>query len=275
MSERKRQSLYDVWKYSFQLTSQLSIRGHSRGSERTGFYIPELRLYLDAGVQGLFHPHWIFLTHVHADHSNSLMNNLTGLTTTPQILAPAESIDLIKNCFTSYKHMTSHSPVQIRFQFLPLVAEQRVDVGKCYCVKSYRLFHDVPCLGYGIIKKKTKLKEEYLDKSKQLLKEFRSKGEQIDEISLEHVMIYLCDTNIQICENEEIFLYQYIFIECTFFAPEDIDIAKDKHIHWQQLLPIIEKHPENKFVLIHASIRYKDVHQYCESLPPNVIIWTN
>lgn len=53
-----------------------SISGHSRALERTGFWIPELRLMLDAGVDlptdSGARPVAILITHGHIDHMNAL-----------------------------------------------------------------------------------------------------------------------------------------------------------------------------------------------------------
>ena len=54
-----------------------TITGHSRALERTGFWIPELRVLLDAGVDlptnaGGARPAAIFVTHGHIDHMNAL-----------------------------------------------------------------------------------------------------------------------------------------------------------------------------------------------------------
>ena len=53
-----------------------TITGHSRALERTGFYIPELAVMLDAGIDVPTHsgarPAAIFITHGHIDHMNAL-----------------------------------------------------------------------------------------------------------------------------------------------------------------------------------------------------------
>lgn len=50
--------------------------------------------------------------------------------------------------------------------------------------------------------------------------------------------------------------YPYIFVECSFVKPEDKKKAKkDKHMHWDNLRPIIEANSNNKFILMHFSRR--------------------
>ena len=86
MTGRSKSSTYDAWKYSMKLPDiNLTLRGHSRGSEKTGFYIQELKLFLDAGIQSYYDPNFILITHCHSDHSFALPMLLTGIKTKPKI----------------------------------------------------------------------------------------------------------------------------------------------------------------------------------------------
>lgn len=58
--------IYKVWNYEFKINNHLTIKGHSRGSEKTCFYIPQLKIYFDAGVQSYLEPKFIFITHCHS-----------------------------------------------------------------------------------------------------------------------------------------------------------------------------------------------------------------
>ena len=49
-------------------TPSWRIHGFSRSAYRTGFYIPELNIMLDAGPQNFNNPDNIFITHSHLDH---------------------------------------------------------------------------------------------------------------------------------------------------------------------------------------------------------------
>ena len=77
--------------------------------------------------------------------------------------------------------------------------------------------------------------------------------------------------------DESIFQYPIIITECTFLLPEDKFRAdKELHIHWDDLKKIIIEHPENKFVLIHFSKRYKSefLKEFFSKIDiPNIIPW--
>jgi len=65
----------------------LTIKGFSRAGDKTGFYIPQLHLFFDAGIQCYYQPEFIFITHCHTDHFFALSMLLTGIPTTPKIFS--------------------------------------------------------------------------------------------------------------------------------------------------------------------------------------------
>src|SRR3989338_4011730 len=50
----------------------LTLQGHSVAGERTGFVVPELRLFLDGGMNSYKNCCAILVTHSHSDHSHNL-----------------------------------------------------------------------------------------------------------------------------------------------------------------------------------------------------------
>ena len=110
-----------------------------------------------------------------------------------------------------------------------------------------------------------KLKQEYQKLSKEEIIQLKKKKVQITEEIIENVFAYLTDTQPTIFTRySELLTYAYIMTECTFLPINDperknIIMAKDaKHTHWDDLYSIMEKHPQNQFILIHFSNRYTD-----------------
>jgi len=108
-----------VWKIpGGSADSSWSISGHSRALERTGFWIPELRVMLDAGVDlptsSGARPAAILITHGHIDHMNAL----------PMLLRHMEEGD------AEPVHVCSPAPILYRLrQFAQLSWAVKVDDG--------------------------------------------------------------------------------------------------------------------------------------------------
>lgn len=274
MNNRKQSELYDIWRYSMKIPeTRLTLKGHSRGSERTGFYIPELKIFLDAGIQAYFNPEMILITHCHTDHSFALPLLLTSITTQPIICVPNEHLDLFRDFEIScYRLNRGGEPSSKLIRFLG-VSQGDIIPHNNFSIKVMKLDHSVPTVGYGIREVRSKLKKEYINLSGKDICTLKKEGKEISEDILYPQFAFLCDTTTKVFElNPELFDYPSIAIECTFFDEETINIAKEsKHTHWKDLKPIVEIHPEITFILIHFSMRYSDIN--IPDKPKNVIIW--
>jgi ribonuclease Z len=262
------------------LTIGLTLRGHSRGSEKTGFYIPELKTFLDAGLQSYFCPENILITHCHSDHSFALPMLLLGLPNPPNIYVPKEHEGLfIEHDKASTKLfcgiVDEHKFRENERKFIGVAQDDIIDLGKKYFAKVLSLDHSVPTNGYCIYKTTTKLKKEYQGLKGADIAELRKKGTELSDVVIVPQLAYLCDTCETIYDkHQEIFNYPYIMAECTFLEDETYELAKQsKHTHWKNLEKIINAHPNNTFILIHFSMRYDDIK--IPNLPKNAIIWDN
>jgi len=241
----------------------LTLKGWSRGSQNTGFCIPELKLLFDAQINSGFEPEFILITHGHTDHSASLPMRIININSDPQIFIPYESKQfLIDYINATFRMGYCDSSYTSKHNVIGVKADEQYILKNGFSMKVYDMDHNVPCRGYGLCKTKTKLKEEYISKSKNEIIALKKNGITITEDINEPILAYLTDTTHQIFKNEELFTYKYIITECTFLpcsskADKEILLAEEaKHTHWNNLYPIIKAHPENIFLLIHFSHRY-------------------
>lgn len=284
-----------------------TIRGYSRSAYRTGFYIPELDLMLDAGPQNFNKPKYILVTHTHIDHVACLPLTMIGDVHGDhvfEIYGPQESEKFIHDYISSMFSLNAvEQMLECRkwYNYHGLLsegfAEQEFSIstkGTKLGVQVFKCDHRVPTIGYGISELKNKLKSEYLGLSGKEIVELKKQGVEITEISNVKRLAYICDTSIEVFEMNtsvggiftypvNIFTYPVIFIECTFFLPDELENAeKTKHIHWDQLKEYVIAHPDNTFVLFHFSQRYRDYEikaffrDQCEKLEiKNIYCWTN
>jgi ribonuclease Z len=257
----------------------ISIKGHSRGSEKTGFYIPQLKLFFDSGIQSYFEPEYIFITHCHTDHSFALPMLLTGIKTNPTVYVPLESEILFKNFVNTTYQLSEHkSDVVSEYPIIGVKENEIIKLKNNYFMKVYKLEHRVPCCGYGLSVIKQKLRSEYINLPKEEIIKLKKSNVEISEPKEEKILVYLTDTNPVFCKYPEILEYPYIITECSFIKEEEIDVAKKAgHTHWSELKPIILSHPEIQFIIIHLSMRYSvtEINEFFEKEKLSNIIIVN
>jgi ribonuclease Z len=133
--------------------------------------------------------------------------------------------------------------------------------GKNCIVTIFGCMHSVKCIGYGISEVRSKLKPEYIGKTKDELDAIARSGFKLSAEQEIPILCFLLDTDHRVFENPEIFNYPCILTECTYLGDSELKKAKaDKHMHWKNIEPIIRSHPENHFVLVHFSLRYSSLH---------------
>ena len=284
MSDRSLISTYSVWQYEMKLPgTTLTLRGHSRGSEKTGFYIPQLKLMFDAGVTTYFEPQTILITHCHLDHCNALPMILASAAVqcapSPVVCCPKEQLDLFE-IFVHSAYQLNHATYSgFGKRFVGVAHGDRIPIEKTHFAKVFRLHHSVPSVGYGIYEERTKLAEKYKGLSSKELYELRAQGVELSEYAPAKILAFICDTTTDVfVHNPELLSFPIIIVECTFFEESLLALAEQsQHVHWLKLKPYVIGNPNITFILIHFSMRYEDLNVLIpdNEKPPNVIIWKN
>jgi ribonuclease BN (tRNA processing enzyme) len=274
-------SLDKIWHYSYQLKYNLTLKGHSRGGERSGFYVPELGLMLDAGIRANFKPKVICVTHCHRDHSFALPVVMSSSGYIKQsVYVPKESEKLFKNMLLSSYQLSKGSDLMVgKCDVTGVLPENVIKLTNDFFVKVYDLDHDVPTRGYGICMNKKKLNAKYRGLDGKSLHKLKKDGICVSEIVECKILAYLCDTTTNCFSTKELLEYEYVVCECTFFTKVEMN---SKHIHWDQLLPFVVGNPKITFILIHFSGRYGDgdinlffVEEFKKNDIKNVKLWLN
>ena len=282
---------HNFWKQKWTLPGiKWSITGYSRAAYRTGFYIRELDMMLDAGPQCFSKPSHIMITHTHGDHITNLPFTMIGPeegTHMFHIYAPAESEKYLRGYITSLFETNlsidmNGAPDQW-YKFYPMMSNTNFEIianNNPYKIEVFTCDHSVPTVSYGISTIKQKLKDEYKGIPGKELAQLRKSGTEITAKVTTPILAYLCDTNFKALEvNPTLFNYKIIITECTFLYQEHIQRSeKTKHIHWNDIKPYIESHPEITFVLIHFSLQYtdKEIYEFFKQVNlPNIKVWNS
>ncbi len=266
-------TLWSMWNgETFKIPNTgFTLKGFSIAALRSNFFIPELKIMLDAGLSANVSPELICVTHCHSDHCANLPYHIYSIAEGKRvpILTPAASysriLGYIKAAFAMSldndneediaKHLSSFvdvvptHPGRIELDHIP---------GRSITVEIIPCFHTVPSIGFGFIEKRKKLLEEYSHLPGKELAALKKQGININHEVEVPFFIYLGDTSKKILETERIYSYSTIMIECTFILEEELQQAEiTQHMHWNDLVKAIRSHPDNFFILYHFSQRYK------------------
>jgi ribonuclease Z len=274
-----------LWDFSRPLpNTNLTLKGHSRGSEKSCFYISEVGLYFDAGITPFKYAKSIFITHGHHDHSEELPKFASGFNLVgksyPIIGVPAEAAKQFQNFIDASFRLCQHTDKSGHIKVLPCKPGDTIDLkDKGYFVEVFDLIHgNMPTRAYGLCQSKKKLNPKYVGLPKDELIKIKKTVEDFNITVLDKLVVYVCDTCIEGWHlNPQFTEYKNVLVECTFLG-EHVG-HPDTHITWTELKPIVYKHPQVHFTLIHFSARYSDafISEYFEgeNLPDNVYLWMN
>lgn len=298
MSINETNALWNVWNDRDPIeipNTEYTLKGFSVAALRTNFYIKELGVMLDGGLSANIYADHIFITHAHSDHIASLPFHLYSVKPESkiQIYAPEEACKNLDQFIQSLLMINMEFPDgELNNNENQIVNEKCYDLiplkpstfelnikNKVFKIEAIKCYHGVPCLGYGFIEKRNKLKQEYLGLSPKEIGMLKKRGIDIC-IEVEFpIFCFLGDTSKEILNDTSLEKYKTIMIECTFITDDDIEQAnKTSHMHWKSLEPYILSHPSITFILYHFSRRYKksDLEIFFKKMDlQNVIAWIN
>ncbi len=286
--------------------TQWFIVGDSWAARHTTFYILGLGIFLDIGKESEQHPTHTFISHSHCDHTKALASHLLEPIGTPIVIVPKPSANDIRHLVNSYHRATKHNAnAQVKWRLIevsipvdkhdplnlgddivipePLFMNEIMRIKNIdFKIELFKCTHSIPTTGYGFIEKRSKLDDKFQGLSQEEINKEKENGVSVTKIIEIPHFCYLGDTTHHVfyvdkkCKvfNPHIEKYGTIIVECTFLHNNinDIKQAKDtKHMHWNNLKPYIESHPDITFVLSHFSARYnpKEVREFfaINSLP--------
>jgi ribonuclease Z len=258
-----------------------TIKGFSIAALRTNFYIPELKLMLDAGLSANLSPDCILITHNHSDHVANVAYHLYMVNKKIPIFVPPESLVRLDRKIKS-DHLVSAdidnddiSHITKLYELIPaydglteIIVGQKEEIdkdgilklkgGKPMKMEIIKCDHSVPSIGFGLIEKRLKLKEEYKHLQGREIGALKKSGVDINFEEEFPFFCYLGDTSPEVLKDPRLEKYMTLMIECTFILPEDHDQSVyTKHMHWEYLKPYVLSHPAINFILYHFSQRYK------------------
>jgi ribonuclease BN (tRNA processing enzyme) len=269
---------YNFWDKEFDIDGIYKIKGFSRGSLRTGFILMPHKIFLDAGVPSFIKPNLILITHGHQDHIDSLYNHLID-NKKIEVIANLNLLNFLQKYLDANKSLNCLENKKFNNWLpKPIIKQTRVTVNSIkFNIEAVNLDHEVECFGYGISEIRSKLKDEYKDKTQLELNEL-IKTNEITIEKLYPILFFCGDMAYTSLETLPFNKYNIFIIECTFLDDNHKEEAISKqHLHIDFLLPYVEKYEDVTFIFIHFSCRYNknNLKEYAKKYEflKNIIFW--
>jgi ribonuclease Z len=238
----------------------LEIVGYSVAGEETVVAAPPLDVCFDIGkapdeVLNIDH---VLLSHGHMDHAAGIAYYCSqrdfremapGTVLLPRRLVPA--LEQLLACWGRLDG--THPPANI----IAMEPGREYEIRRNLFAFAFATNHCSDSLGYTIIERRQKLKEEFLDLPGPEIAKLRKSGKQVTYTLNLPLITYLGDTMGGDFEKLACVRQSRILIaECTFFDQEHRNRAlAGKHYHFDELAGVLEQMENELIILTHLSRR--------------------
>ena len=124
-------------------------------------------------------------------------------------------------------------------------------------VRGIEVSHSAPSLGFVVLERRSKLKDEFHGLPQDRLRDLKAAGTEITRMLEIPLIAYTGDTEMgPFLLRDEFVNAQIVITECTFFDPEHRDRAKvGKHLHVEDIRNLIQTWKAPNIVVVHVSRR--------------------
>ncbi|MBN1457431.1 MAG: MBL fold metallo-hydrolase [Sedimentisphaerales bacterium] len=238
----------------------MEIIGYSVAGEETVIGMPQLDVCFDIGKapDQLIPINNVLLTHGHIDHAAGLAYYLSHRNFCGQkpgtVFAPENLIDPIKDIIKAWGKLDGN---QIPAKIVGVKPGDECRIKPNLIAKVFPSRHSKGSVGYTIIEKRKKLRDEYIGLTGQQLVELKRKNVEIDRSIEIPIVTYLGDTKfVDFSSLDYVAKSKILIVECTFFIDDHIDRAQaGKHMHVDEFAQLIGKLQNEHVVVMHTTQR--------------------
>ena len=143
------------------------------------------------------------------------------------------------------------------FEIVALEPEKEIELKNNISMRAIATRHTVPSLGFSVLERRSKLKEEFRDLPQEKLRELRSRGTEITRQMEIPLVAYTGDTAPgEYLVRDEFAEAKIVIAECTFFEPDHNDRARTgMHLHIDDIIRLLPVWKAEAIVLVHVSRR--------------------
>jgi ribonuclease Z len=236
------------------------VQGISVAGEITTIQVPELDVCFDMGACPRAHlsSKYVAVSHGHMDHIGALAYYCSqrrfqgmgdGTIICDERIAPA-----VRKMMDGFNDLEQQ---KTPYNLIALQPEQTVEIKNNIHLRGFYTEHAGPSMGFAVVEKRSKLKQEYVDLPQEKLRELKDRGVEITRWLEIPLVAYVGDTAPgPHLIRDDVRKAQVIITECTFFEPDHKGRAKvGMHMHLDDIAEWLRVCECQHMVLIHVSRR--------------------
>jgi ribonuclease Z len=236
------------------------IQGISVAGEESCVHVPELDLAFDLGLtpRPMLPSKFVALTHGHMDHSAGLayyfsQRHFQGMGVGTVVCHPALERP-IHNIMRAWVDLEAQ---RTPYKVVPLQPDGEVEIKNHHFLRGFATVHTVPSLGFVLLERRSKLKEEYAGLPQEKLVELKKQGSEITRMLEIPLVCYTGDTMMgPHFDRPDVRGAKILVTECTFMEPGHKDRANvGRHLHLNDIIELLECCSAEAVVLTHLSRR--------------------
>ncbi len=238
----------------------LEVIGYSVAGEETVVAMPQLDVCFDIGkapdqVVSINH---ILLTHGHMDHAAGIAYYLShrkfcGMPA-GTILAPQNLLQPIKEIINAWGRLDGN---KIPVNLVGVKPGDEYQIKPNLFARVFPTKHSKGSVGFSVIEKRKKLKQEYTGLTGPQIVELKKQGIEIDYPLEIPIVSYLGDTQyVDFSQLKYIAESKILIAECTFYEDEHSGRAEaGRHMHIDEFTTLLKNLQNEHIVVTHTTLR--------------------
>lgn len=236
------------------------VQGVSVAGEAVSIQVPELDVCFDMGScpRAVLSSRYAAISHGHMDHVGGLayfcsQRKFQGMGV-GTIVCDARIAPDVRKMMAGFEDLERQ---KTPYELTALEHEQSIEIKNNIILRGFHTEHAAPSMGFVIIERRSKLREEFNGLPQEKLRELKDRGTEITRILEIPLVAYLGDTAPgPALLREDVRKSQIIISECTFVEPEHKERARiGLHMHLDDIVEWLRFAECQWMVLHHISRR--------------------